>query len=232
MARISKRVLVTRQLEQANSFVNALSDRGHFAYLLPMIETVQLCPAIADGIYEVILFTSANAVKHFAPYNERVRGLVYIAVGPKTAQAMQIYLGVSADRVPVVYDMENVQRLLSSMRLTGARILSPGAEVRTEIPSEELSEMGASLLTPAVYETNYADYPKGYVDQFLNEHKIQTITLCSPSAAKSFLSQLSGDISAFDVISIGSTTSDYLESVGINSRYPSKFTVEAMADIV
>lgn len=212
--------------------MNALSDRGHFAYLLPMIETVQLCPAIDDGIYEVILFTSANAVKHFSPYNERVRGLVYIAVGPKTAQAMQVYLGVSADRIPVVYDMENVKKVLSSIRLEGARILSPGAKVRAEFTSEEFSGMGASLLTPAVYETNYADYPKGYVDQFLSDHKIQTVTLCSPSAAKSFLSQVGANVSAFDVVSIGSTTGAYLDGVGIKSRCPAEFTVEAMAEMI
>lgn len=232
MAKISKRVLVTRQFEQAGSFVNVLSDKGHYAYLLPMIETVQLCPPIDDGIYEVLLFTSANAVKYFAPYHDRVRGLAYIAVGPKTAQAMQVYLGVSADGIPVVYDMQNVRKILSSMRLDGARILSPGAKVRTEFSVDELNDMGAHLLTPTVYETTYADYPKGYVDQFLADHKIQTITLCSPSAAKSFLSQTAGDLSSVDIVSIGSTTAAYLEDVGVKSRYPSTFTVEAMAEII
>ena len=232
MARVSKRVLVTRQFEQAGSFVNVLSDKGHYAYLLPMIETVQLCPTIDDGTYQVLLFTSANAVKYFAPYHERVRGLVYIAVGPKTAQAMQVYLGVSADRIPVVYDMANVREVLSSMDLNGAKILSPGAKVRTEFSTNELDGMGATILTPTVYETTYADYPKGYVDQFINEHKIQTVTLCSPSAAKSFLSQVNDDLSGLDIVSIGTTTAAYLEGVGIKSRYPTDFTVEAMANII
>ncbi len=232
MAKTSKRVLVTRQFEQVGSFVNALSKKGHYPFLLPMIETVQLCPAIDDGIYEVVLFTSANAVKYFTPYNDRVRGLVYIAVGPKTAQAMQVFLGVSADRIPVVYDIQNVKKILTSIKLDGARILSPGAKDRSDESLNEISNMGASILTPVVYETNFADYPKGYVDQFIIENKINTVTFCSPSSAKSFVSQVNIDISKLDIISIGATTSNYLDGVGIKSRYPEIYTVEAMADII
>ncbi len=232
MAKTSKKVLVTRQFEQVGSFVNALSKKGHYPFLLPMIETVQLCPTIDDGIYEVVLFTSANAVKYFAPYNDRVRGLVYIAVGPKTAQAMQVFLGVSADRIPVVYDIQNVKKILTSIKLDGARILSPGAKDRSDESLNEISNMGASILTPVVYETNFADYPKGYVDQFIVDNKINTVTFCSPSSAKSFVSQVNIDISKLDIISIGATTSDYLNSVGIKSRYPDIYTVEAMADII
>lgn len=44
-----KRVLVTRQFEQSGSFVNLLSAKGHYPFLLPMIETVQLCPVIEPG---------------------------------------------------------------------------------------------------------------------------------------------------------------------------------------
>ena len=58
-----KRVLVTRQFEQSGSFVNALSAKGHYPFLLPMIETVQLCPVIEPGEYEIIFYTSANTRK-------------------------------------------------------------------------------------------------------------------------------------------------------------------------
>lgn len=227
-----KRVLVTRQFEQSGSFVNALSARGHYPFLLPMIETVQICPPIEDGIYDVILFTSANAARYFAPYNDRVRGLVYIAVGPKTAQAMEAFLEVSADRIPVVHDMDHVKKILMSIPLRGARILSPGARERTEIPAGELAQFGAQVLEPAVYETSFAQYPKNYVDDFLETNKIEVLTFCSPSAAKSFLSQFSGSADKFDFVSIGSTTCDFLTSMGIRSRFPENFTVEAMSDLI
>lgn len=232
MAKNVKRVLVTRQFEQVGNMVNALSNKGHLPFLLPMIETVQLCPVIDDGIYEVILFTSANAVKYFTPYNDRVRGLVYIAVGPKTAHAMQVFLGVSADRIPVVHDMKNVKKILKTINLNGARILSPGAKVRVNENFNEISNMGASILTPVVYETNFADYPKGYIDQFLVDNKINTITFCSPSSAKSFMSQIGSDISQYDIVAIGETTYNYLNEVGVKSRYPDVYTVEAMVDII
>ena len=227
-----KNVLITRQFEQSGGFVNALSRKGYFSYLLPMIETVQLCPKIDAGTYEVILFTSANAVKYFTPYNDRIHGLAYVALGPKTAQAMEVFLGVSADRIPIVYDMENVKKVLSSMSLNGARILSPGAVVRTDKLESSLNDFGAEILTPPVYETNFAQYPKEFVDRFLKDNSIKVITFCSPSAVKSFFSQFNSDSSQFEFVSIGKTTHDYLENIHIRSRYPETFTVEALVDII
>ena len=55
-----KRVLVTRQFEQSGSFVNLLSAKGHYPFLLPMIETVQLCPVIEPGEYEIIFLIFGN----------------------------------------------------------------------------------------------------------------------------------------------------------------------------
>ena len=227
-----KHVLVTRQFEQSGSMINELSNHGHYPYILPMIETIQLCPAIDDGDYEVILFTSANAVKYFAPYHPRVHGLVYIAVGPKTAQAMEIYLGVSSTMVPIVYNMEQAMKIISTISLKGARILTPGAAERTPLPVEVLEDAGAFVLSPAVYETNFAMYPENYIENFIENNTIDIITFCSPSAVKSFLSQCNINLNFFDVISIGTTTYEYLKSKDIESRYPETFTVESMVNII
>lgn len=227
-----KRVLVTRQFEQSGSFINLLSGKGHYPFLLPMIETVQLCPKIDEGDYEVIFFTSSNAVKYFAPYNDTVHGKAYIALGEKTAQAMEVFLGVSSHITPTVYNLENALKIMQSINLQGGRILSPGAEKRLEIPEDIIKSMGAELITPAVYETTYAAYPDEYVDKFILDNKIDTVTFCSPSAAKSFFKQFSGDKSLLDIVSIGTTTASLLEEMGIKSRYPEKFTVDAMVEII
>ncbi len=227
-----KRVLVTRQFEQSGTFINALSAKGHYPFLLPMIETVQLCPFIEEGEYEVIFFTSANAVKYFAPYHNSVHGKSYIALGEKTAHAMEVFLGVSRYTTPTVYNLDSALNIITSISLHGARILSPGAEKRTELPKDTLESMGAELITPAVYETSFAIYPDEYVNNFLIENKIDVITFCSPSAAKSFFKQYNGDKSLLDIISIGSTTADYLATLGITSKYPDKFTVESMVEII
>ena len=227
-----KKVLVTRQFEQSGSFVNLLSAKGHYPFLLPMIETVQLCPKIEEGDYEVIFFTSSNAVKYFAPYHQIAHGKSYIALGEKTAQAMEVFLGVSSHITPTVYNLENALKIMQSINLQGGRILSPGAEKRIEIPKDIIKSMGAELITPAVYETTFAIYPDRYVDEFIINNKIDTVTFCSPSAAKSFFKQFNGDISLLDIVSIGTTTSLYLDELGVKSRYPDKFTVDAMVEII
>ena len=213
----AKRVLITRQFEQSGSFVNSLSSKGYFPFLLPMIETVQLCPNIEEGEYEIIFFTSANAVKYFAPYHHNIHGKAYIALGEKTAHAMDIFLGVSSHITPTVYNLESAMDIIKSITLNGARILSPGAEKRMTLPQDELESMGAELITPAVYETTFAIYPDGYVDSFITENKIDTVTFCSPSAVKSFIKQFNGDKSLLDIVSIGTTTAEYLESIGLKS---------------
>lgn len=227
-----KRVLVTRQFEQSGSFVNLLSGKGHYPFLLPMIETVQLCPKIDEGDYEVIFFTSSNAVKYFAPYHHIAHGKAYIALGEKTSQAMEVFLGVSSHITPTVYNLENALKMMQSINLQGGRILSPGAEHRLEIPEDIIRSMGAELITPAVYETTYANYPDEYVDSFIADNKIDTVTFCSPSAAKSFFKQFNGDRSLLDIVSIGTTTALFLDEMGVKSRYPEKFTVEAMVEII
>ena len=227
-----KRVLVTRQFEQSGAFVNALSAKGHYPFLLPMIETVQLCPVIEPGEYEIIFFTSANAVKYFAPYHNNIHGKAYIALGEKTAHAMEVFLGISSHITPTVYDLKNAMQIIYSIPLQNARILSPGAEKRLDLPFEQLQEMGAEVLTPAVYETTFAEYPEGYVDKFMADNKIDIVTFCSPSAAKSFLKQYNGDKALLDIVSIGTTTSLFLDKQGITSRYPDNFTVEAMVEII
>ncbi len=227
-----KRVLITRQYEQSGSFVNQLSHAGHSPFLLPMIDVCQLCPQIEYGKYEVLLFTSANAVKYFTPYHDNVRAHLYVAVGSKTAQAMENYLGVSADMTPTVYNMEHVRKLLSKIKLEGARILSPGAKERLPLELDEFIAQGAQVITPEVYVTHFAEYPRGYVDRFIKEHKIEVVTLCSPSAAKSFLSQFRGDINTLDIVSIGTTTAEYLSSRNILTRFPDEFTTEGIVNII
>ncbi len=227
-----KRVLITRQFEQSGSFVNALSAKGHYPFLLPMIETVQLCPIIDSGEYDIIFFTSANAVKYFSPYNSDIHGKVYIALGEKTACAMEVYLGISSHLTPTVYDLNSAIEIIYSIPLQNAKILSPGAIKRIDLPLEELKSMGAEVLMPAVYETNSAEYPEGYIDKFIQENKIDTVTFCSPSAAKSFFKQFNGDKNLLDIVSIGTTTALFLDKQNINSRYPEKFTIESMVEII
>jgi len=70
---------------------------------------------------------------------------------------------------------------------------------------------------------------------FLNEIRIDAVTFFSPSAAKSFFSQIKfSDIKKIPIfVSIGPSTSDYLLSIGINSVYPkTNFTADGVVDLL
>ena len=56
---------------------------------------------------------------------------------------MEVFLGISSHITPTVYDLNNAMQIIYSIPLQNARILSPGAEKRLELPVEQLNAMGA-----------------------------------------------------------------------------------------
>ena len=97
---------------------------------------------------------------------------------------------------------------------------------------KKISNSQVASITHPFSAQYFAEYPEGYVDNFISENKIDTVTFCSPSPAKSFLRQFNGDKSLLDIVSIGTTTAHFLDKQGIVSRYPENFTVESMVEII
>ncbi len=59
---------------------------------------------------------------------------------------MEVFLGISSNITPTVYDLNNAMQIIYSIPLQNARILSPGAEQRLELPVKQLYEMEKGLL--------------------------------------------------------------------------------------
>ncbi len=227
-------VLVTRQVEQAVDMMNDLSVNGHSPHLLPMIETVELSPIIDCKKYDIIIFTSTNACKYFQKYNDTIKADRYIAVGSKTAEASKKYLSVDIDFYPETFSMEFIKdKLLNEGLSRGTKILLPGAKERIYRDDSQLLERGVELNYLPIYETISVKYEKSFVDNFLLENKIDTLTFCSPSSVKSFIKQVE-DINYKDykVVSIGKTTSDFLNSHNIENVYPKIYTVDEMIKLI
>jgi len=147
-------ILVTRSREQAGDLAEALEARGGRVVEAPVIafaDPRDWSPVDAAigrlESYDLILFTSANAVDRFAVRaagRESPSGDAdtatwprTVAIGGATARALA-RRGLRVDEVASEARAEGVLALLAGRELRGARILLPRAEVARETLPEEL----------------------------------------------------------------------------------------------
>ncbi len=198
-----RRILVTRQPEQAGSWSRALEAVGAEAVQLPMIGIVpirgtrEIEAALAQfDQYELILLTSGNAARELAARASEasialdVRGRV-VAVGDATAQAA-LDAGLPVERVRTAGP--HAEAMLAALRergeLEGCRVLLPRAERGREILGRGLRESGALVDEVPVYRTEPAPFDAASLAAELSAGRIDALTFASPSAVRNFTAGL------------------------------------------
>jgi uroporphyrinogen III methyltransferase/synthase len=234
-----KRVLVTRAAAQAAPTARALRLRGAEPVLLPTIETVappdpaRVERAVRElGGYDVVAFTSDNAVERFFAVIEAAgrdarafAGTRLAVVGPGTAAALSAR-GVRADIVARELRGEGLaEAILADPVLRAAqgprRLLLPRALVAREVLPEALRAQGFEVDVVPVYETRPA--PAARRDELLAllaRGAIDAVTLTSSSTADN-LCDLLGDraaalLASTVVASIGPITSNTARARGLH----------------
>ena len=161
-------VVVTRPREQAASLVEPLEALGASVLLAP---TIRIVPRPLDdevaavlrelATYELVVFTSANAVRVFAGYLARGTedggmpvGPVVAAVGPATAAALETH-GLACHLVPEDYVAEGLLDAFEEQAAptAGARVLIPCASDARDVLPETLRERGAVVDVLHIYDT-------------------------------------------------------------------------------
>ena len=152
-------VLVTRPELQALSICRLLEIEGAATLRLPALEIKPLKDrrALTQQLgvlenFDVIVFTSANAVRFGVSFLDQKRDLALAAIGPATARA----LNQAGYRVAINpsggFDTEG---LLSHSRLehvAGHRILIIKGSGGRQLLQQELTRRGATVLSADVYE--------------------------------------------------------------------------------
>ena len=161
-------VVVTRPREQAASLIEALEALGASVLLAP---TIRIEPRPLDddvaavlrelAAYQLVVFTSANAVRVFAGYLARgtddggmPAGPVVAAVGPATAAALEKH-GLACHLVPDEYVAEGLLDAFEEQAapVAGARVLIPCARDARDVLPETLRERGAVVDVLHIYDT-------------------------------------------------------------------------------
>jgi uroporphyrinogen III methyltransferase/synthase len=170
--------VVTRPADQAAVLVGPLTDLGATVLVVP---TIVILPVPMNdevrravgrlGAYDLVVFTSANAVRHFTDRvaecltpgddgraTQRVAqafaNATIAAIGPRTAEV----LGERGLRCDLVAGLSTAEGLIAALAeaaldVRGANVLIPRAREGRDLLPATLRERGARVDVVAVYET-------------------------------------------------------------------------------
>jgi uroporphyrinogen-III synthase len=154
-------VLVTRPEQQAMPLCRLLEIQGASTLRLPAVdikpignrrETAAQLGAVAE--FDVIIFTSANAVRFGASLLDQKRDLTLAAIGPATARALN-HAGYRVAVQPPPRETLDSEGLLRQPRLehpAGRRILIIKGSGGRPFLEEELTRRGAHVVAADVYQ--------------------------------------------------------------------------------
>jgi uroporphyrinogen-III synthase len=152
-------VLVTRPEQQAMPLCRLLEIQGAVTFRLPAVEVrgIGNWRDIAAKIgpltdFDVVIFTSTNAVRFGVSLLDQKRDLTLAAIGPATARA----LNQSGYRVAVqpdgTFDSESLLRHPRLEHLAGRRILIIKGSNGRPFLEQELAQRGVHVVTADVYQ--------------------------------------------------------------------------------
>jgi uroporphyrinogen-III synthase len=156
-------VLVTRPQHQAMPLCRLLSTLGANTILLPAIEIKPLAQrgALAARLgaaenFDLIIFTSSNAVRFGAALLDQRRDLALAAIGPATVRALNQAGYRVAVQPTAGFDSEGLLRHGKLQHVAGNRILIIKGEGGRDLLQQELARRGAQVTVADVYRRERA----------------------------------------------------------------------------
>lgn len=236
-------VVVTRPRAQASGVVSALEARGARAVVFPTIEIRPLAdPApilravAALEAYAWIVFTSANAVRHFTahlghrPGGRLPPGVHVAAVGTATAEALAERM-IRVDAVPEEFVGVRIAEALGDIR--GRRVLVPRADLGRAETVDALAAAGALVDDVTVYHTVPAAPDAAGLAALRSG--VDAVTFSSPSTFANLVALLgpeAGSLLAGPVLAaIGPVTSAAVRAAGFPVHVePAEHTMPALLE--
>ncbi len=236
-------VVITRAAHQCPELARLLSDRGSRVVHAPAIALADPDDwAPADralrqlGSYDVIIFTSANAVDRFALRARSIDAALtgvrarIVAIGHATAEALARQ-GMSHVDTAAESRSEGVVHLLEAEPLAGRRILIPRAAVARELLVEALRERGAIVDVVPVYRTVGAPLTD-QARRMLARGDVDVVVFASGGAVRHFLAEIGGraGLGGAAMAVIGPVTRQAAVELGLTPAIVS--TAAGMAELV
>ena len=203
-ALFGKRIVVTRAREQAGALTKLLSDQGATVIELPFIQVEpnfdpQTLSEIFAGIavYEWIIFTSSNGVKHFfdlfyrAFEDIRCLGPMRIAaVGTATAKAIKAH-NLKVDFIPQKANADALaEELIEKEGLESLQVLVVTGNQNRKSLIQKLENNGRAIVdTLPIYKTSQTDLNRSDAATNYRKNGADAVLFTSTSTVKSFVQQ-------------------------------------------
>ncbi|MCE2509088.1 MAG: uroporphyrinogen-III synthase [Nitrosopumilaceae archaeon] len=252
----SRNVAITRGPEDAAEFISVVEREGGRAIPLPTIRLVGRGESVSaeylreSGVYnpDYTVFMSSKAVRLLmedarsrGTYDETrlaVANTIVVAVGPKTAAALEGY-DIRVNAMPEsVYSSVGVGEVMSRMDRAKSRVLVPRSGASTPFLRELLEKEGFDVLEVHLYDVE--PHPGGPVwEEFaamLGSGDVHGMVFTSVSSVRAFfhiMERVAGapiHLEGVAVVSIGPFTSEELERFGVSHHVSGVHTVAGSLD--
>jgi uroporphyrinogen-III synthase len=193
-------VLVTRPAHQAAPLCVLFEAHGAEVVRFPVMQIEAYGEPAALALlvnppapWDLVVFTSANAVRYGAPLLDRSRSLPCAAIGPATARALE-QAGLRGALTPALgFDSQGLLEhpLLAAPR--GMRIAIITGRDGRDLLQTRLRQAGADVVVAAVYERRRVDYDAASLEPLaarLSGRAVDIVTATSLAIAE-FVLQLS-----------------------------------------
>jgi uroporphyrinogen-III synthase len=243
-------VLVTRPPPAGQELAALLEALGFRAHVFPVLELRpprdasalrRAAERTAAGAYDWVALTSANGVRAFSAALAEVRqasrsaGLpARLAVVGAVTAAAAAREGWEVELVPELYTAEGLLDAFGGVALEGKRVLLPVAEAARDVLPEGLRRRGARADVVIAYRT-VAPEPRDVQElrALVREHRVELVTLASPSAAEGLLELVGAPALVLPVVAIGPVTAQAAEALGFRvASVASPHTAEGLAAAV
>ncbi|MES2767068.1 MAG: uroporphyrinogen-III synthase [Bacteroidota bacterium] len=244
-----KKILITREPEQAAEFAELLKVRGLEPVLFPVLKIIRPHSwneleekIIKIDEYDTLIFTSANSVHMlFNPFTKRIpRGKLllkkFCAVGEKTRIAIE-KLGFTVDITPENYTAKALAEAIFKSEIPIKKALFLHGNLSKKQIEAELLKGGVLVDSVEVYKTVPLILEKDDViktQEMLSNGEISVVTFFSPSSVENFLKIIQQEfLKSVAIAAVGTTTESMLLQYGLKADIlpkDGKFTADKLAE--
>ena len=223
-----KKILVTRDKNQAGEFSNKIEKMRGVAVELPFIEIESVLSKVTSEDlkeYSALLFNSPNGVREFMKKIDDIRSLAHLkigAVGSKTKELLEEYK-IKADFMPEEYMVSKLAELSLEYTKAGEKILIITSDISPCDTDKFNSMYDREFHKIVAYNTKKITREKKEVCDALN--KVEVVTFLSSSTVDAFYASIDGDLECVKNIkfaSIGPVTSETMKKYGFSVDYEAK----------
>ncbi|WP_239254984.1 uroporphyrinogen-III synthase [Listeria ilorinensis] len=222
---------MTRAEIENNRYQHLIEENGFSFINFPLIQTIPLEFKLTPESLKAdwFFFTSATTVRFFfekiAPIELNKTKIA--AIGEKTCKELK-KLGLSVHFQPSKYETAVFLEEWLAAFPAPAKIYFPQSAIGKDEIKKRLTERGYQIQVQSIYTTILPDEARQDRARLLSEQN-PIITFASPSAWTHFLQLFQGEVSNFQIGSIGPVTTKAIEKSGYSVHFePSHYTMEAL----